>query len=170
MSWQMTTPPKKQFGGLPPQYNFVLNPYPEVRVSRCPFCDRKTGQRKVPLFIHVDPLHPIALNYTCRYCSHCDLLIGHKHKLEHLLTQMFAPYHSAVIGNDYLIMGTVDKKAWRESMAHPKSIPEMLPYVSRFKTSYQELRLTQPGWYPEGKEPPVQEPPPSTEWVKKGRR
>src|SRR5512147_3264198 len=111
MSWQMTPPPKKQFGGLPPQYNFVLNPYPEVRVSRCPFCDRKTGQRKVPLFIHVDPLHPIALNYTCRYCSHCDLLIGHKHELEHLLTQMFAPYHPAVIGNDYLIMGTVDKKA-----------------------------------------------------------
>jgi hypothetical protein len=59
MSWQMTTPPKKQFGGLPPQYNFVLNPYPEVQVSRCPFCDRKTGQRKVPLFIHVDPLTPL---------------------------------------------------------------------------------------------------------------
>jgi hypothetical protein len=163
----MTKPEKKQFGGLPPQYNFVLNPYPDERVSRCPFCDRKTGQRKVPLFIHVDPLQPIALNYTCRYCSHCDLLIGHKHELEHLLTGMFSQHNPTVIGNDYLIIGTVDKKAWRESMAHPKSVPEMMPYISRFKTYYQELRHIQPGWYPEGKEPPVMEPPPSTEWVKR---
>lgn len=161
---------KKQLGGLPPQYNFVLNPYPDMKVSRCPFCGRKTGQRKVPLFIHIDPMNPVALNYTCRYCSHCDLLIGHKHQLEHLLTEIFIQRDPKIIGNDYLIMGTVDKKAWQENMAEPKSIPEMLPYLSSFKTYYQELRTTRPGWYPDGQEPPVMEPPPSTEWVKRDRR
>lgn len=152
---------------MPQKYNFVLNPYPDVRVSRCPFCDRKTDQRKLPLFIHVDPRHPIALNYTCRYCRHCDLLIAHKHEIEHLLTGIFTQADPAVIGNDYLIMGTVEKKAWREGLTRPKDPAEMLSaHTSLFKNYYEELRLTQPGWYKEGEEPPPMPPPPSTEWVK----
>ena len=59
---------KPQFGELPPKYNFVLNPYPDERLYRCPYCGEKTGQRKHPLLIHIDPSHLIALNYTCRYC------------------------------------------------------------------------------------------------------
>lgn len=64
----------KRVGGLPPRYGFMLNPYPDQRVWRCPLCERKIGQHKVPLLIHVDPLHLIALNYTCRFCRTCDLL------------------------------------------------------------------------------------------------
>jgi 5-methylcytosine-specific restriction endonuclease McrA len=71
---------QRQLGGLPPKYSFMVNPYPEERVSRCPLCDRKTGQRKIPILIHVNPKHLIALNYTCRYCRDCDLLIAHKHE------------------------------------------------------------------------------------------
>ncbi len=152
---------------IPKKYNFVLNPYPDVQVSRCPFCERKTGQRKLPLFIHIDPHHPIALNYTCRYCRHCDLLIAHKHKIEHLLTQMFIKTNPAIVGNKYLITGTVDKKAWRQNMKQPKSAHEMLSnHTSIFKNHYQELRLTQPGWYMDGVEPPEMPPPASTEWFK----
>ena len=164
----MTKTKRKQFGQLPPQYNFILNPYPDVRLSRCPLCDKKTGQRKLPLLIHVDPMHLIALNYTCRYCAHCDLLIGHKAEIEHLLAAMFAGYNPAAIGNDYLIIGTLEKPAWRTGLKHPQSVADMLPHVHDFKTYYQELRQTQPGWYPDGKEPPIMEPPPSQEWVKKG--
>ena len=163
-------PKQTQFGKLPPKYDFVLNPYPDARVSRCPFCEAKTGQRKLPLLIHIDPLHLIAFNYTCRYCKKCDLLIGHKQEIERLLAQMFVQHDPAVIGNDYLIIGTVEKKAWREGLSQPKVVAEMLPHVHDFKTYYQELRSTQPGWYPEGVEPPVREPPPSTDWVKPTRR
>ena len=74
---------KSQFGELPPKYSFVLNPYPDMRVGRCPYCEHKTGQRKIPLLIHVKPMHLIALNYTCRYCRTCDLLIADKHTIEH---------------------------------------------------------------------------------------
>ena len=155
---------------LPRKYNFVLNPYPEARLSRCPYCEKKTGQRKVPLFIHVDPTYPIALNYTCRYCKQCDLLIGHKHEIEHLLTQMFWQADPRVIGNEYLIMGTVDKKVWREGLTNPKSVAEVLSsHIYIFKTYYQELRLTRPGWYPADQEPPIMEPPPSQEWLKSSR-
>ncbi len=158
---------RKQEGDLPKKYNFVLNPYPTERLSRCPYCDGKTGQRKVPLLIHIDPVHMIALNYTCRYCKHCDLLIAHKHEVEHLLTNMFSQRDPGAIGNEYLIMGTVEKKAWREGLTQPKAVTEILSsHAHIFKTYYQELRSTRPGWYPADQEPPVMPPPPSTEWVK----
>lgn len=78
---------RKQFGCLPPKYNFCLNPYSELRFSRCPDCQNKTGQRKLPLLIHVEPMNLIALNYTKRYCRRCDLLIGHKYEIEQHLTK-----------------------------------------------------------------------------------
>jgi hypothetical protein len=157
---------KSQFGELPPRYSFMLNPYPDQRLSRCPLCEQKIRQRKIPLLIHIDPLHLIALNYTCRYCPNCDLLIAHKHEIEHLLTELFRQYGPKVIGNDYLIIGTMEKNAWREGLEQPKAIAEMLPYASDFATYYNELRLTRPGYYRADQEPPVMEPPLSQEWIK----
>jgi len=156
----------KRLGSLPPRYGFILNPYPDQRVWHCPLCERKTGQHKMPLLIHVDPLHLIALNYTCRFCRGCDLLIGQKHDIERLLTELFRRSDPAVIGNVYLIIGTVETRAWREGVAHPKSIAEMLPHAREFATYYHELRLTRPGYYRVDQEPPVMEPPMSQEWVK----
>jgi hypothetical protein len=158
-----------QFGGLPRRYNFVFNPYPDQRIWRCPFCERKTGQRKVPLLIHVEPRQFIALNYTCRYCSECDLLIANKHEIEHLLTAMLMERDPALIGNDYFVMGTMEKKAWREGQARPKSLEEIRAHIADFKEYYKELRMTQPGWYGPDQEPPVMEPPRSQEWVKSER-
>jgi hypothetical protein len=157
---------KLQFGELPPQYNFVLNPYPDMRISSCPLCEHKTGQQKIPLLIHVEPIHLIALNYTCRYCRECDLLIAYKHELEHLLTGLFSQMEPATVGNEYLIMGTVEKTVWREGLQQPKAVAEMLPHASDFVAYYQELRFMQPGWFPVAQKPPVMEPPPSREWVK----
>jgi hypothetical protein len=160
-------PKKPSLGELPPRYNFMLNPYPDQRISRCPLCENKTGQRKLPLLIHVDPAHLIALNYTCRYCPACDLLVGHKHAIEHLLTELFRRMEPEAIGNRYLIIGTVEKGTWREGLTQPKAIVDMLPHASDFADYYQELRVTQPGWYKANQEPPVMEPPPSREWVKR---
>ncbi len=69
----------------------------------------------------------IALNYTCRFCRPCDLLIGQKHEIEHLLTELFRRSDPTVIGNAYLIFGTVEKRVWREGVAQPKGIAELLP-------------------------------------------
>src|SRR5262245_15264722 len=156
---------KFQFGKLPPRYGFALNPYPDMRISSCPFCNHKTGQRKIPLLIHVEPMHLIALNYTCRYCHSCDVLIAHKHEVERLLTGLFRQYDPEVVGNDYLIIGTVEKSTWREGVQQPKGIAEMLSNASDFAEYYKELRVTRPGYYKADQEPPVMEPPPSQEWV-----
>lgn len=156
---------KNKFGHLPPLYNFTLNPYPDQRFSKCPTCNNKTGQRKLPLIIHIEPKHMLALNYTNRYCHSCDMLIGHKHEIEHILVEFFNTYDVSVIGNDYLIIGTVEKEAWREGMKQVKLVNEMLPYIHDFK-SYQVLRMTMAGWFLKGQEPPERLPPPSKEWIK----
>ena len=107
----------------------------------------------------------MALNFTCRYCERCDLLICHKGNLEHVLATLFEQRDPSVIGNDYFILGTVEKNAWRDGLTQPKSPAEILPQLHDFK-SYQELRMTVGGLFKVGQEPPVRSPPPPTEWVK----
>ena len=162
----LKTKKKPQFGGMAPKHNFTLNPYPDLRVSRCPFCEKKTGQRKIPLLIHVDPMYLIALDYTCRYCKTCDLLVGNKHAIEHLLAKIFYETDSYAVGNEYLIIGTVEKKDWREGLHRPKDLAEIQPHVSDFAEYYEEIRVSRPGWYPADQELPMLEPPVSQEWVK----
>lgn len=157
---------QRQLGGLPPKYSFMVNPYPEERVSRCPLCDRKTGQRKIPILIHINPQHLITLNYTCRYCRDCDLLIAHKHEIEHYLTALFIRLAPESIGNDYLAIGTVEKSAWKEGLKQQQSSDKLLPHASDFATYYEELQLTRAGYYQANQKPPVAVPPPSQEWVK----
>lgn len=49
------------------------------------------------------------------------------------MTALFEEHASDVIGNDYLVLGTVERKAWREGMKQSKSIPEMLEHLHDFK-------------------------------------
>jgi hypothetical protein len=129
-------------------YNFILNPHTETRVSKCPSCEQRMRQRKVPLFIHVDPMVPVILGYTCRYCPDCDLLVAHQDEIETLLANMLVEYDPSAIGNDYLVMGTVERKLWREGMKTPRSIEDLVKNLHDFK---QVLTLEyQPGgWYPD---------------------
>jgi hypothetical protein len=163
----MTKKKEIRFGKLPPQYTFILNPYTEYRFTRCPGCDKSMKQRKLPLVIHVDPMNPVALNYTCRYCPDCDLLIAHQDEIEELLAALFAEYNPSVIGNDYLVMGTMERQAWREGVKQPKGIPEMLEHLHDFK-DVQTIRVQPGGWYPADMDPselPFQEPAPlNTSW------
>jgi len=164
---RMTKKQETRLGKLPPQYTFILNPYAEYRFTRCPGCERKMRQRKLPLFIHVDPMNPVALNYTCRYCPDCDLLIAHQDQIEELLAALFAELDPSVIGNDYLIMGTMERQAWRENMKQPMGIPEMREHLHDFK-EVQTVRVQPGGWYPADMDPselPIQEPAPlDTSW------
>ena len=157
---------KQKFGLLRSKFNFSLNPYPDLRFSKCPFCGKKTGQRKLPLFVHVDPRNPFFLNYTNRYCSRCDMLIGHKHEIEHHLTKTFQQIAPDIIGNDYMLIGTIEKKTWKANIKDPFPFNEIRNYVHDFKST-ETLSMTMEGWFPKDQEPPVRKPPESTEWIKK---
>lgn len=62
---------RKRLGKLPRRYRFALDPFAEVRWSRCPRCDNPTFNRKFPLFVHVDGFGPVILGKTRRYCAAC---------------------------------------------------------------------------------------------------
>jgi len=79
---------------------------------------------------------------------------------------LFLKINPKIIGNKYLVFGTVEKKAWRENINHPRPFDEMRQHIHDFK-SYQNIRMSMAGWFPKGQIPPVVEPPPSTEWLKK---
>ncbi len=123
----------KRLGKRPPRYRFFLNPYPDVRFTSCPKCGNRTKQRKLPLVIHVDPLNPVAINKTCRYCPACDLLIAHKDEIEQQLALLFARIDPTLMGNDYLVIGTQDRADWRRGMKTPLTIQEMLDSLHDFE-------------------------------------
>ena len=108
---------RPQLGKLPRLYRFFLNPYQDARFSKCPQCENKTGQRKLPLFIHINPKQPLLLNKTCRYCLHCDLLIAHKDDLEDLIARIFTDLNPEIVGNKYLVIGTLDRADWKRITA-----------------------------------------------------
>jgi len=156
---------KRRFGKLEPRYTFVLNPYSDVRFSTCPGCGRRTKQRKLPLLIHIDPQVLLTLNKTCRYCPDCDLLIAHQDEIEGLLAAIFTERDPSVVGNDYLVLGTVERKAWRKGAQDALTIAEMLDNLHDFKAVHK-IEYRPAGWYPDapddstGKDTPDDQHPP----------
>ena len=124
---------RRVLGKQPPRYRFFLNPYEDVRFTTCPQCRIKTRMRKFPLVIHVNPMYTLILGKTCRYCNNCDLLIVHQDQLEEQLAAYFSTANPKIIGNDYLVMGTVDKPEWRQGMQNPLSTQEMIEHLHDFK-------------------------------------
>lgn len=126
---------KKEFhlGKLPPKYRFFLNPYQDVRFTRCPQCDRKMKVRKHPFFIHVDPQQPAILNMSGKYCPDCDLLILHRDKVEELLTAAMLPHDPDIVGNEYLIVGTMERKGWCEARQEPHNLQNIFEHLHDFK-------------------------------------
>lgn len=122
-----------RLGSRPPRHKFFLNPYVDARFTRCPKCVAKNKQRKLPLAIHVDDGGMIILNMTCRYCPACDLLIVHQDKVESFLTAWFGQQAPDVIGNKYLIVGTLERADWRRGLERPLSNDEMLAALHDFK-------------------------------------
>lgn len=143
------TMPKPRLGKLPPRYVFALNPHSDYRATRCPKCDRPTTSRKFALMIHVDPQHLVALGKTCRYCPKDELIIAHQDELEALLAQLFTERDPSVIGNNYLVVGTVEREAWHEGLTTEKTMSEMFEHLADFR-DYIKIEYEPGGWYPSG--------------------
>jgi hypothetical protein len=125
---------KGRIGKLPPRYSFILNPYPDERFSKCPRCRELTHPRKFALFIHVTSWGPLTLGKTCVYCSRCEMIVAHQHELEAQLTQTFDKVAPAVIGNEYLVLGTVDQQSWKAGLAGAgPALDELLQHMADFE-------------------------------------
>ncbi len=81
------------------RYSFLLNPFSDIRLSKCPQCDRSIHPRKFPLVIHVENWGPIVLGKTCRYCSRCELIMANQDELEAELATCAARLAPDAIGS-----------------------------------------------------------------------
>ena len=144
---------RPRIGELPPRYGFMLNPFPQTRLSKCPKCQKLTFPRKFALLIHVDGFGPYVQGKTCRYCSRCEMIMCQQDELEMELAIAAARRVPAALGGEYFVIGTVSRKSWQAGLAHAAEVDDLLANLSEFK-KYRGLSITPGGWYREGYEPP----------------
>jgi len=139
---------RRCIGKLKPRYSFVLNPYVDVRLSKCPRCERPTHSRKFALFIHVDGHGPLIMGKTCRYCTSCELIIVHRDELEAELADSPIKFASITPGSGYLVLGTVEKKTWRDSLeGNGATLDVIRAKMADFK-EHLHLHVQPGGWIP----------------------
>ncbi len=135
---------------LKKRHKFFLNPYEDYAFTKCPKCETKTKIRKIPLVIHIKPQQLFVLNKQCRYCPNCDLIIIKQQEIESLLAVSFSQSHSQLIGNDYLVVETLDRQDWKEGnkgTLSPQTIIERM-YVFQDVWNFEVIPA---GWYPANK-------------------
>lgn len=138
---------RKSIGGQKPRYSFLLNPYIDVRLSKCPKCDRLTHGRKFALFVHIKEYGPLVLGKTCRYCTPCEMVIAHKDELDAELAVNLGRIAPQAVGNEYLVLGTIDKKVWEQGLrGGGGQLGDFLEHLAEFK-KHLDLEVTG-GWGP----------------------
>ena len=143
-----------QFGKLSQRYRFILNPHTDLRCSTCPECGGKTRVRKVPLVVAVHPDQMATINKHCRYCPACDILIAHQDELEHMLVMTFDKRAPEILGNQYLVLGTLEPAAWRNREKQGVLVANLPESVHDFK-GYLNLEYSPSHWGPADEENPA---------------
>ena len=126
---------------------FFLNHYEDDAFTRCPKCETRTRVRKFPLVIHIEPAQMFVLNKTCRYCTRCDLIIARKSEVEALMTACFEYRNPEIIGNGYIVMGTLEKHDWRVRDSMNGDPEKTIERIHLFKDVW-DFELIRQGWYP----------------------
>lgn len=141
---------KRSKANLKTRHRFFLSPYKDIAFTKCPKCDGKTKLRKFPLVIHIEPKQIFVLNKNCRYCTGCDLIIAKRVEVEGLMANCFEKVNPEIVGNEYLIFGTVEKRDWREINKGKLSLDEIIKSVYVFKDVWN-FEMIPAGWYPSDK-------------------
>ena len=132
-------------GALPPKYSLALNPHADYRATSCPGCNAKTRVRKIPLVIHVEGVGLLILRKTCRLCLHCQTVIVHQAEIESEIKASAGP--AAAATPDYLVLGTVSPRVWRQGLSGDVKIEELIRNMADFKAHLQ-IKSTPGGWQP----------------------
>ncbi|WP_242056219.1 hypothetical protein [Nostoc flagelliforme] len=99
------------------------------------------------MVIHIEPKQLFLLNKQCKYCPNCDLIIAKKQEIEPLMAATFVQTNPQIVGNNYVVMGTVDKKDWKEGDKSLLSPSEMVGRIYVFKDVWN-FEVIPAGWYP----------------------
>jgi len=80
--------------------------------------------------------------------------MAHQDELEAQLAYSFSQIAPEFIGKEYLVLGTIDKKVWKEGLARSGGqLGEMLKHMADFKRVLK-LAVEPGGWYPAEREQP----------------
>jgi len=123
----------RQLGKQPPRHDFFLNTYQDTRFTTCPQCKSKTRSRKFSLVVNVNPKHTVIVDKLCRFCDACDLLIVHQDQLEEQLTAEFLTINPQAIGNDYQVVGTLERAERNQGKQDPWSFEQVMEHLHDFK-------------------------------------
>ncbi|WP_013321071.1 hypothetical protein [Gloeothece verrucosa] len=132
---------------LKKKYRFFLNPYPDCAFTKCPKCETKTKVRKFALVIHIEPQQIFLLNKQCKYCPYCELIIAKKQEIEALMTIGFSQDNPQIVGNNYLVMGTIERQDWKQGNQGALSSNDILDRMYIFKDQW-DFEVIPAGWYP----------------------
>ena len=128
------------------RFFFFLNPHADVAVTRCPKCEAKTKQRKIPLVVHIEPQTLCVLNKTCRFCPACQLVIARQSEIEPLLQAMVDDEHPVLEQGKYMAIGTLDRGDWRAGQKERWSTVEAINRAWVFKDHWNFV--VQNAWGP----------------------
>ena len=122
-----------QQGKRVPRYRLFLNPHQDTRFTTCPRCEVKTRPRTFCLAIGVYPTQLVILDQQCRYCDSCSLLIVHQDQLEATLAQYFRAFDPDAIGNDYRVLGTLNRAQLTPKMQETYPADQIAECLHDFK-------------------------------------
>ena len=127
-------PNRLHLGSLPARYSFVLSPHVRERFTRCPICNSPTRIRKLPLVVHVGHLEEprlIVLNKSCRLCVVCETVVVHRVELDRVI--IASGFSAPADGQDYVVLGTVDRRTWRRGIAGDVQLADIRQHMADFK-------------------------------------
>lgn len=146
----MSKPRRQQnrlrMGALPPRYSFVLNSHVRERFTNCPSCEAPTRVRKLPLVVHVEQDEGptlVLLNKTCRLCVICETLVVDRLELERVIGG--AGLAATVKPLDYVVLGTIDRRAWRRGLGGEAALPDIRKHMADFK-KYLKVDIVPAHW------------------------
>ena len=137
---------KSQIKPREARHYFFLNPYSDMAFTRCPKCEEKTKIRKYCLLIHIEPRGLFSLNKSCRYCPECDLIIVKQAELEGFLAAICEQHAPALVGHEYFVYGTMDRKDWKLGQLGKLNEQEAIERAYPFKNVW-EFEVRPAGWY-----------------------
>lgn len=130
------------------KHKFFLNPYSDCAFTKCPKCETKTKIRKFSLVINIEPQQLFLLNKQCKYCTKCDLIIVKKQEIESLMTASMIKENPQIIGNHYLVIGTLERQDWKQGNQGLLSCKEIIERMYVFEHQWN-FEVIPAGWYPE---------------------
>ena len=137
---------RQKLGAKPPRYSFILNPHTNLRFSKCPQCQRQAFARKFPLVVVVQGDTGYNQGLTCKYCASCELIMAHKQDLDTQVNYYCEAYRPELLGNAYLVIGTIERSVWKKGIQTPSTVAESFEQIAPIK-KYLELEYRPAGWY-----------------------